>query len=51
MPVKRFGEKQLNTMEKTEGMAYARIDNGAEWYMMKATQGRSNSTTAGLSRK
>ena len=47
MPVKRFGEKHL----KTEGMAYARKDNGAEWYMMKATQGESNSTTAGLSTK
>ena len=36
---------------ETEGMAYARKDNGAEWYMMKATQGESNSTTAGLSTK
>ena len=36
---------------ETEGMAYARKDNGAEWYMMKTTQGESNSTTAGLSTK
>ena len=36
---------------ETEGLAYARKDNGAEWYMMKATQGESNSTTAGLSTK
>ena len=36
---------------ETEGMAYARKDNGAEGYMMKATQGESNSTTAGLSTK
>ena len=36
---------------ETEGMAYARKDNGAQWYMMKATQGESNSTTAGLGTK
>lgn len=36
---------------ETEGMAYARKDNGSGWYMMKATQGESNSTTTALGTK
>lgn len=40
-----WGETPKYNGEKEE-MAYARKDNGAEWYMMKPTQGGSNSTTA-----
>lgn len=36
---------------ETDEMAYARKDNGTEWYMMKTTQGESNSTTTELGAK
>lgn len=46
-----WGENDPKYNGETEGMSYARKDNGSEWYMMKPTQNESNSSTTGLGEK
>lgn len=46
-----WGEDDPKYNGETAEMAYARRDNGAEWYLMKATQGESNSNTTEVGEK
>lgn len=46
-----WGEDDPKYNGETNKMSYGRKDNGAEWFLMAATQGESNSNTTGLGDK